>query len=135
MTRSSRRNHTPVFKAKAALAALKGEETLTQLAERFDVHANQNTLWKSQLLEHAADVFASASERSADAEAVPPKELHAKIGQQACEHLSPARGPSGVPVPVASSAYQSTEPSVGRGHHLYPDGSRFRVPVRRDRLA
>ena len=67
MTRRSRRNHPPVFEAKAALAALKGEETLTQLAERFDVHANQITQWKSQLLEHAADVFASASERSSDA--------------------------------------------------------------------
>lgn len=85
MTRRSRRNHSAVFKAKVALAALKGEETLTQLAERFDVHANQITQWKSQLLERAADVFASACERSSEAEAVPLKELHAKIGQQALE--------------------------------------------------
>lgn len=85
MTRRSRRNHSAVFKAKVALAALKSEETLTQLAERFDVHANQIAQWKLQLLERAADVFASASERSSDAEAVPLKELHAKIGQQALE--------------------------------------------------
>ena len=49
MTRRSRRNHSPAFKAKVALAALKGEATLVELAERFDVHPNQITQWKSQL--------------------------------------------------------------------------------------
>ncbi len=85
MTKRSRRNHSAVFKAKVALAALKGDATLADLAQRFDVHANQITQWKSQLLERASDVFASASERSSDAEAVPLKDLHAKIGQQALE--------------------------------------------------
>jgi transposase-like protein len=85
MTKRSRRNHSAVFKAKVALAALKGDATLADLAQRFDVHANQITQWKAQLLERASDVFASASERSSDAEAVPLKDLHAKIGQQALE--------------------------------------------------
>jgi transposase len=85
MTKRSRRNHSAVFKAKVALAAVKGEATLAQLAERFDVHPNQITQWKSQLLERAAEVFAAAAERGTDSEAVPLKDLHAKIGQQALE--------------------------------------------------
>jgi transposase len=57
MTKRSRRNHSAAFKAKVALAAIKGEETLAQLATRYDVHANQIVQWKNQLLERAADVF------------------------------------------------------------------------------
>jgi transposase len=57
MTRRPRRNHTSAFKAKVALVALKGEKTLAELAQQFDVHANQITQWRSQLLEGAADVF------------------------------------------------------------------------------
>jgi len=83
--RRPRRNHSAVFKAKVALAAIKGDENLAQLAERFDLHPNQITQWKSQLLERAADVFASGAERSAAPEAGNLKELHAKIGQQALE--------------------------------------------------
>jgi transposase-like protein len=49
MDRRPRRNHTPTFKAKVALAALKGDRTLAQLAEQFDVHPNQITSWKAQL--------------------------------------------------------------------------------------
>jgi transposase len=85
MTKRSRRNHSAVFKAKVALAALKGDATLADLAQRFDVHPNQITQWKAQLLERASDVFASAPELRSDAEAVPLKDLHAKIGQQALE--------------------------------------------------
>src|SRR2546430_1077303 len=59
MNRRLRRNHTPTFKAKVALAALKGDRTLAQLAEQFDVHPNQITSWKAQLEEGAADVFGS----------------------------------------------------------------------------
>ena len=44
MTKRTRRNHSPAFKAKVALAALKGEKTLTDLAQQFDVHVNQITL-------------------------------------------------------------------------------------------
>ena len=59
MSRRPRRNHTPGFKAKVALAAIKGDRTLAQLAEQFDVHPNQITSWKAQLEEGAADVFGS----------------------------------------------------------------------------
>ena len=57
MSRRPRRNHTPAFKAKVALAAIKGDRTLAELAEQFDVHPNQITSWKAQLEGGAADVF------------------------------------------------------------------------------
>ena len=80
-----RRNHSAAFKAKVALAALKGDKTLAELAEQFEVHANQITQWKSQLLERASDVFATATERS-ESTRLDVKELHAKIGQLAMEN-------------------------------------------------
>jgi transposase-like protein len=49
MKRRPRRNHTPAFEAKVAIAAIKGDRTIAQLAEQFDVHPNQITIWKSQL--------------------------------------------------------------------------------------
>jgi transposase len=49
MSRRARRNHTPAFKAKVALAAVKGDRTLAQLAEQFDIHPNQIASWKAQL--------------------------------------------------------------------------------------
>jgi transposase len=61
MKKRARRNHSPVFKAKVALAAIKGDRTLAQLSEQFDVHANQITDWKDQLVEFAAEVFERGS--------------------------------------------------------------------------
>ena len=49
MGKRPRRNHTPAFKAKVAVAAMKGEKTLAELAQQFDVHPNQITQWKGQL--------------------------------------------------------------------------------------
>ena len=85
MTRRARRNHTPAFKAKVALAAIKGEMTLAQLAEHFDVHPNQITAWKALLLEGAANVFGGGSGGPTPA-AIDVKSLHAKIGELTLEN-------------------------------------------------
>ena len=79
MTRRPRRNHTPAFKAKVALAAIKGDRTLAQLAEQFDVHPNQITSWKAQLEGGAADVFGPGGGNGTAQPAVDVKSLHAKI--------------------------------------------------------
>ena len=65
MTKRPRRNHSPAFKAKVAIAAIKGEKTLAELAQQFDVHPNQITQWRGQLLEGATAVF--GDQRQADA--------------------------------------------------------------------
>ena len=84
MSRRPRRNHSPAFKSKVALAAVKGDQMITELAQKFDVHPNQITQWKTQLLEQASTVFdqgATSKEPSVDI-----KTLHAKIGQLTLEN-------------------------------------------------
>ena len=85
MTRRPRRNHTPAFKAKVALAAIKGEKTLAELAQIFDVHPNQITAWKAQLHDGAAGVFGPGGPHG-EAAPVDLKALHAKIGELALEN-------------------------------------------------
>ena len=86
MSRRARRNHTPAFKAKVALAAVKGDRTIAQLAEHFDVHPNQITAWKAQLEGGAADVFGPGGGNAAAQPAVDVKSLHAKIGELTLEN-------------------------------------------------
>ncbi len=85
MTKRTRRTHSAAFKAKVALAAVKGEHTLAELAQQFDVHPNQITESKRQLQERAADVFGTAGMPSSE----PPvdlKALRAQIGQLTLEN-------------------------------------------------
>ena len=91
MSKRPRRNHAPAFKAKVALDALKGEQTLVELSQRYQVHPNQIAEWKKQLLEHAPEIFS----KDRKPEPFPSvKDLHAKIGQLSMENdfLSSALG-------------------------------------------
>ena len=98
MTKRARRNHTPAFKAKVALAAVKGEKTLAELAQLFDVHPNQITSWKAQLLEVAAGVFGSGAAGAEAAPAVDLKALHGRLGRLALDidFLAGALGKAGM---------------------------------------
>ncbi len=82
--RRKRRNHSPEFKAKVALAAIQGDLTMAELVKKFDVHANQITEWKRQLVGNADQVF-GRSEKQAEENEHKVKELHAKIGQLTME--------------------------------------------------
>ena len=85
MSRRPRRNHSAAFKAKVALAAVKGDRTVAQLAEHFDVHPNQITTWKSQLEASASEIFGPGGGTPA-APAIDVKSLHAKIGELTLEN-------------------------------------------------
>ncbi len=116
MSKRTRRNHAPAFKAKVpsaahpvelcstgalvcfALAAVKGEKTLAELAQQFDVHPNQITAWKAQLVGGAAEVFGSEAKAGLAAPAINVKTLHAKIGELTLtnDFLSGALGKAGL---------------------------------------
>ena len=85
MMRRLRRNHSPAFKAKVALAAIRGEQTMSELAQQFDVHPNQIKQWKEQLLAGMPEVFDSGVKKAAASES-DVTALHAKIGQLTLEN-------------------------------------------------
>ena len=83
MTRRPRRNHGPAFKAKVALEAIKGDKTLSELTQQFEVHANQIVQWKKELLERADELFEKGKRKDDGPDIV---ELHAKIGELTMEN-------------------------------------------------
>ena len=85
MTRRKRRNRSPTFKGQVAIAALKGDKTLAELAQQFDVHPNQITDWKARLLEGVAGLFGSDASRSDAPPTADLTVLHAKIGELTLE--------------------------------------------------
>jgi len=84
MPRRPRRNHSLAFKSKVALAAVKGDKTISELSQQFDVHPNQITQWKTQLLDRMSVVFEGSGK--SDPPQVDIKTLHAKIGQLTLEN-------------------------------------------------
>jgi transposase len=98
MTRRARRTHAPAFKAKVALAAIKGEKTLAELAQQYDVHPNQITAWKAQVLEGITGLFGCGAAGVDAAPVVDVKTLHAKIGELTLEvdFLADALGKAGL---------------------------------------
>jgi transposase-like protein len=96
MARRARRTHSPAFKAKVALAAIKGEKTLAELAQQHDVHPNQITAWKAQVLDGVAGLFGGGAAETAPA--VDLRVLHAKIGELTLENdfLAGALGRAGL---------------------------------------
>jgi transposase-like protein len=80
MTKRKRRNHSPSFKAKVAMAAIRGDRTLAELAQQYDVHPNQIQDWKKRLMSGAEQVFENGAHGAEDAEHKI-RELHAKIGE------------------------------------------------------
>ncbi len=88
-----RRNHSPDFKSKVAIAAIKGDETLSELSRRYNINANLIVKWKKLLLDNSSEVFASGKGLAPDRESEI-KDLQAKIGEITMENsfLSKALG-------------------------------------------
>ncbi len=82
---TKRRNHKPEFKAKVALAAIKGDRTMSELAEQYGLHPNQIQQWKSKLLKEASEVFGAGEKRKVSNEKEVEK-LHATIGRLTVEN-------------------------------------------------
>ena len=95
--KQNRKKHSPAFKAKVAVAAIKGEKTMIELAQEFDVHPNQIKQWRDQLLEGATGVFGEALKAEPEP-TIDVKTLHAKIGELTLENdfLSGALGKAGL---------------------------------------
>ncbi|MCL5123587.1 MAG: transposase [Deltaproteobacteria bacterium] len=83
MRKGTRKNHRPAFKAKVALEAIKEQQTLSELGDRFQVHRNQIAQWKKQLLDRADEIF--AKQTASDNDSIV-RELHAKIGRLTMEN-------------------------------------------------
>ena len=83
MASRPRRTYSATFKAQVAVAALRGDKTIAEIAEKFEVHPNQVTAWKAQLLERSSEAFGE----KADGTPSPNNEkMEAKIGRLTLEN-------------------------------------------------
>jgi transposase-like protein len=83
MARRQRRTHSATFKAQVAVAALRGDKTIAEVAEKFEVHPNQVTAWKAQLLERSSEAF---GEKADGTPAPNIEKMEAKIGRLTLEN-------------------------------------------------
>lgn len=81
MARRKRRNHSPEFKAKVAMAAVRGDKTLAELAQQYDLHPNQIQNWNKRLTAEAGSSFESGASQAASDGEEKVADLHAKIGE------------------------------------------------------
>jgi transposase len=85
MSMTRRKRYSADFKAKVALEAIRGDQTIHELASRYELHPNMITNWKRQAVDNMAEAFSSKSERSNKGDDTQIKELHAKIGELTVE--------------------------------------------------
>jgi transposase len=85
MSKTKRKRYSAEFKAKVALEAIKGEQTISELGTRYGLHPNMITNWKRQAVENLAETFSTKAERARTDDDPQIKELHAKIGQLTVE--------------------------------------------------
>jgi transposase len=85
MSKTRRKRYSAEFKAKVALEAIRGEQTINELAARYELHPNMITNWKRQAIDNMAAAFSTSAERSNQVDEGQIKELHAKIGQLTVE--------------------------------------------------
>lgn len=85
MSKTKRKRYSAEFKAKVALEAIKGEQTLAELATKYSLHPNMITTWKRQAIDNMAETFSSKTDRSKELDEAQLKDLHAKIGQLTVE--------------------------------------------------
>ena len=83
--RAQRKRYSSEFKAKVAMAAIRGEETLAELSSRFGVHSTMIATWKKKAIEGMTDTFSTKADKQAAFDEAERKELHAKIGQLTIE--------------------------------------------------
>ena len=85
MSKTKRKRYAAEFKAKVALDAIKGEQTLAELAVKYSLHPNMITNWKRQAIDNMAESFSSKADRTKELDEAQLKDLHAKIGQLTIE--------------------------------------------------
>lgn len=94
MPKRKRRNHSPRFKAKVAMAAIRGDKTLAEIAEQYDIHPNQIQDWKKRLMSEAEQVFENGTAHAGSGSEAEIEKLRAKVGELTMEKdfLSKALG-------------------------------------------